>query len=237
MYLYSSPAVSAESVCEMSVFWEDWKPYIYMIDGELSGPEYHYMKALSDMVNCRFNFVEQPWSRALLNLKRHDIDMVYGASYKKQREQFAIFSLPYRYEEFVFVSLDKMESNPFSFAHWLRNGLKAQSTRKIGIIREFYYGEKLEPILTSQSFGHKVYATRSDDELLKMLVHKRIDGFIVEQIVAESMLEKQPYLYIQHIIEAKAEPMYFMFSKDLNRNIIKSINQAIQALNYPSHSH
>lgn len=224
-----SSAISSDN-CRLTIAWEDWKPYIYMQEGQLKGVEYLYLLKLTDKVGCRLQFVEQPWIRSLRSLENNSVDVLYGASYTKGRDAFAHYSEPYRYEEFVFVSNDTMAPKKFSLLRWLGKKKTDQSTKVIGLIRGFYYGDELEPIVRNPSGQHQINEVRRDDQLESMLNVNRIDGFIIEKIVAEQMVKKTPGLKISHIEEAQPEPMHLLFSSSVSQDLINLFNRAISDL-------
>ena len=82
--------------CRLFVAWEDWKPYIYKENGQFKGSEYFYLIKLAKNVGCKLHFVEEPWARSLNSLKNGTVDILYGASYTKERDAFAEFSVPER---------------------------------------------------------------------------------------------------------------------------------------------
>ena len=216
--------------CRLKIAWEDWKPYIYEEKGQLQGLEYSLLMKLAEKAGCEFQFVEEPWIRSLDDLKNKKVDVLYGASYTKERDAFATFSVPYRYEEFVFISNVEMAPKNFSLVTWLGERKIDKSPKTIGLIRGFYYGDKLDPIVRNHSGRHKTHEVRSDDQLEKMLKYNRIDGFIVEKLVAEQMLKFLSNLKLSQIQEVQPEPMYLMFSNEVPQEVIMRFNTAISEM-------
>lgn len=216
--------------CKLKVGWEDWAPYIYMKEGHLRGFEYLYLERLAAKTGCELEFVEQPWIRALINLRINEIDMLYGASYNEARAAFARFSKPYRYEQFVLVSTDDRMPRNICLREWLKQEKKDKSAKSIGLIRGFYYGKALEPVLRNSASPHLQYEVRSDDQLKLMLALGRIDGFVVEKLVAYEMSIHIPDLEMIRITEATCEPMHLMFSSKTSPEIVARFNDAITDL-------
>lgn len=216
--------------CRLKVGWEDWAPYIYMKDGRLCGPEYSYLERLATKTGCTLEFIEQPWIRSLINLKTNRIDMLYGASHTEERAAFARFSKPYRYEQFTLVSKDDQTPRAVCLREWLKEEKNGRSSKIIGLIRGFYYGDRLEPIVRNSASPHLVYEVRNDDQLKIMLTLGRIDGFIVEMVVAYEMSAHFPDLKIARIDEATCEPMHLMFSLKVSPDIVTLFNAAITEL-------
>ncbi|WP_430460965.1 substrate-binding periplasmic protein [Thalassolituus sp. LLYu03] len=219
--LATSPLANA---CEIRVGWEDWAPYIYRENGELQGAEYDYLLRLSDAVGCEFIFVDLPWIRALEQLEKGNIDLLYGASFSSERHAFANFSVPYRYEEMVLITAQ--DQAPSDSLSWLR-------TQRVGLIRGFQYPEAIEKTLSHLGGGREQYVA-SDDQLLHMMeAGNRIDGYIVERVVAElHVAQAHKPLTITDIPGAQREPMYFMLNPKLGKDILTDINAAIDTLSY-----
>lgn len=213
--------------CELKVGWEDWAPYIYMKDGRLRGREYSYLEKLADKVGCDLQFIEEPWNRSLVSLKINSLDMLYGASYTKERAAFAQFSKPYRYEQFVLMSMKDQTSGEIRLREWLAEEKSDATPKVLGVIRGFCYGERLEPIARNASSRHLRFEVRSDDQMKAMLISGRIDGFIVEKIVGQEMLRQTPKLKMSRIEEAHLEPVYLMFSLKVSPEVVALFNAAI----------
>lgn len=216
--------------CHLKVGWEDWKPYIYLKDGKLQGPEFEYLQRLSAQTGCQLQFIQQPWIRSLISLKTHSLDMLYGASLTSERMTYAQFSEPYRIEHFVFMARGSDAAEDIHLRAWLAGKRSDNTPRVIGLIHGFNYGRQLEPIVRNAQARHHIYEVTRDDQLQAMLSLNRIDGFIVEKSVAEQMLAQTPQLNMRSIVEAGREPMHLMFSKKIPPDIVNRFNAAISDL-------
>ena len=211
------------SACTLKVGWESWHPYIYAENNQLKGIEYQYLMAISDAINCRLEFVELPWIRALQELELGRIDLLYGASYSPQRHRFAHFSIPYRYEEMVLVT--PARNTTINFPQWLLRN-------RIGLIRGFQYPVTIEKALGGVPLQQQTFVS-SDDQLFMMLQAERIDGYLVERAVADWQLQSPLMTLSVNIIPgADQEPMYLMLNPRLKAEILTDINFAIEALDY-----
>ena len=216
--------------CRLTVGWEDWYPYIYLSNGRLAGSEYSLLIRLQQITGCRLEFLEVPWARALIKLKRKTIDMVYGASLTGERKRYAVFSKPYRYEQFVLVSRDTTALPTVDLAEWLKTD-SIKSYRIIGGIQDFHYGDILEAMFERLGLTSNIVRVRKDDQLLGMLMLERIEGFIVEYTIARTMKNGQEGLQISNISGLEPEPMHLMFSLEVPGTVVDRFNNAIEALN------
>ncbi|MCD8533181.1 MAG: transporter substrate-binding domain-containing protein [Saccharospirillaceae bacterium] len=190
----------------------------------MKGIEYQYLMALADAADCRLVFVELPWIRALQELEQGNIDVLYGASHSPERNRFATFSRPYRHEEMVLVTHQRRMTTDFS--DWAPRN-------RIGLIRGFQYPFEIERILAGMPEPQKTIVS-ADDQLLMMILADRIDGYLVERIVADWQRQQAANtLQITTIAGAEQEPMHLMLSKQLPDTVLTDINSAIESIDYP----
>lgn len=212
------------SACELSVGWEEWKPYIYSEEGQLKGTDYDYMMRLSDAIDCKLNFVEIPWIQALEQMEQGKLDLLPGASRMESLKAFANFSAPYHQVDTVLVTNSLQQ--PDNIHDWLQ-------THRIGLIQGFQYPGALMDTLDEISPLLKVGAD-NDDELLQMLINRsQIDGYLSERVVAEHQRWKTSLpLTITSIPSAKLDPMYLMLSNKIATDVLDDMNVAIEVLSY-----
>jgi polar amino acid transport system substrate-binding protein len=81
---------------DLSVGWELWYPYQYYNKSrQLVGLDIDSFNAI--MVEAKLNFTtaEIPWKTHLHFIRTGKMDLAMGASWSKNREEFAYFSAPY----------------------------------------------------------------------------------------------------------------------------------------------
>lgn len=231
--LLCAPLVCAANStdCHLRVGWEEWYPLIYQQNEQLVGSEYSELQALAHDAGCTLAFIEEPWARALQKLKQGRLDLLYGASHSLEREAFARFSQPYRVEEMVLVIAGVRSSAPaanLSLRQWLNEPRADGRPRTLGVIRGFYYGEELEPIVRDPQATAQRLEVRWDQQLLDVLARGRIDGYLVEDSVARAMQREstQP-LQSFGVSEHTEEPMHLMFSRAVPESVVQRFNAAI----------
>lgn len=218
--------------CRLRVGWEEWYPLIHERDGQLAGSEFVLLSSLAKQANCQLEFIELPWIRALKSLQNGDIDLLYGASKTPEREAFAHFSQPYRVEQMLLLTNreDTAQPGPISLTDWLATPNGNGKPRLLGVILGFYYGDQLDPIVHAPEAKAQRLQVRWDQQLLKLLKAKRIDGYLIEASIAPQLTRQNPQALQQHqVSEQNPEPMHLMFSQRVPVEIVQRFNAAIAA--------
>ena len=93
---------------DLSVGWELWYPYQYHNkDQQLVGLDIDSFNAIMTEAKLSFTTAEIPWKTHLHFIHKGKMDLAMGASWSKEREEYAYFSLPYRTETVkLFVKKD-----------------------------------------------------------------------------------------------------------------------------------
>ena len=218
--------------CHLRVGWEEWYPLIYERDGQLIGSEYVVLSTLAKQAHCQLEFIELPWIRALKSLQNGDIDLLYGASKTPERETFAQFSQPYRVEQMLLLTHreGQPQPGPVSLTRWLATPNASGQPRMLGVILGFYYGDSLDPIVHAPEAQAQRLRVRWDQQLLKLLKAKRIDGYLIEASIAPRLTQQNAQALQQHqVSEQKPEPMHLMFSHKVPIEIVQRFDAAIAA--------
>lgn len=224
-------ACAAPDECHLRVGWEEWYPLIYQQNEQLVGSEYHTLQTLAQDAGCTLAFIEEPWARALQQLKQGRIDLLYGASHSAERDAYARFSQPYRVEEMVLVVAApnaSTQTTSLSLRQWLAEPRADGRPRTLGTILGFYYGEALEPIVRDPQAAGQRLEVRWDQQLLDVLARGRIDGYLVEDSVARAMQrDSSQALQSFAVDEFSEEPMHLMFSRTVPYDVVKRFDAAI----------
>lgn len=218
--------------CRLRVGWEEWYPLIHERDGQLAGSEFVLLSSLAKQAHCQLEFIELPWIRALKSLQNGDIDLLYGASKTPEREAFAQFSRPYRVEQMLLLTHREgtAQPGPISLTDWLATPNANDKPRLLGVILGFYYGDQLDPIVHAPEAQAQRLQVRWDQQLLKLLKAKRIDGYLIEASIAHQLTRQNPQALQQHqVSEQNPEPMHLMFSQRVPVEIVQRFNAAIAA--------
>lgn len=223
LLLSVSTVIPAEAAggCRLRVGWEPWKPYIYQQAGTFHGPEYELLERLAAESGCELEYLERPWARALHELSLGRLDLLYGASRTAEREAFARFSSAYRVEQLQLV----VRSGAPAFGS-LRDWLEYIPAQRFGLIRGFYYGAQLDPVLRDPQLAERRLEVRSDQQLLQLLQTGRIDAFWVEAFVADGKIA-QKGVEVRDLPDLVGEPMHLMFARHVPDTTVERFDQAI----------
>jgi polar amino acid transport system substrate-binding protein len=222
----------AAQPCRLKVGWEEWFPLFYRQNGHFQGSEYQLLSELSDAAGCQLEFIEVPWIRALQQLRNGELDMLYGASRNTEREAFARFSKAYRQERMVLVvRAHKTQSSPgeVSLRAWLAEPGAHGQPRTLGLIRGFYYGDTLDPLVRAPADSTRRLEVRWDQQLHQVLTHGRIDGYLVEASVARArQAAGGPPVSLLGVSEQPSEPMHLMFSRQIPEAVVERFDRVIE---------
>jgi polar amino acid transport system substrate-binding protein len=224
-----SVSQQALAECELTSTWEQWEPYQFQKETEITGLDNDLVKAIFKQADCKVNFVKRPWARALKEIEAGTIDFASGASMNDERAQFAHFSIPYRDETMVLI-VRKGEASKYDLRKITDiSGIKFE----LGVVRDYYYGEDHKLGLENPDYKKKISEVKDDTANLKKLVAKRIDGVLIDKYVGP-YLAKQEGIFEQievHPVYINSDNIYLMFSKKTVTPVqVEQFNAAIDAL-------
>ncbi len=189
------------------------------------------MNTLSRKINTTLDYMQMSWDESLNDLKNGDKDMVGGATFTDERAKYALFSVPYRYEQISLFSLYK------SFKQLDFHNLKEFFAQmrllnfRLGVTRGYVYGEQyVTDFFTNEKNNDIIIPYDSDVALLNALLRGEIDGFIADRVLGLAIilnnnandLVKETSLGIQM-------PIHLMFSqKTVSLEVLNCFNQAIE---------
>lgn len=227
----STLAEQSRGECELRVGWDNWPPYIELEDGQFHGLEYDLLKATADAAGCSLHMMQVPWVRALRMLSDGSLDLLYGAGYSKERDDFAQYSLPYRQEQFVLITMDEAynQASSVSLYDWIQSVSALGGQRKLGLFRGNFYGKRMERILDDNTGRIGLVYLRSNEQMIEMLARNRLDGFIIEDGVAQMLAQSSSHPILRLVInEQVADPLHYIFSTNIPGEVVERFNAAIR---------
>ncbi|MCW3171491.1 substrate-binding periplasmic protein [Shewanella subflava] len=221
----------AKSVCPnpIQIGFNDWAPYAWIDDsGKAVGLDVDMLTLVANNLGCKVEFIPMPVKRAHQMLKVGSLDMMMGASYTSEREQYAYFSKSYRDEE-------------------VRLFVEAENTSSITVDKwQDIISKKLKLLAPSYGwYGQDYLATK--DELLRqgllitspnatqsvqMLAYKRGDILIGDSVSLPYIANQSEGLILSPLaLVVDTNQIHFMLSKKANNvALLDKINQAISTL-------
>ena len=151
---------------EFSVGWELWYPYQFHNEAhQLTGVDIEAFNLISNKVGMSVSYVELPWQRHLMYIKNGTVDIAFGASYTKEREETAYFSIPYRKELVnLFVKKGASQSIKLDVLSDL-----IDSEYLIGVENGYFYGKEYEKLKTVPGFISRINSVLDIEQNVKML--------------------------------------------------------------------
>ncbi|MCZ0864098.1 transporter substrate-binding domain-containing protein [Dasania sp. GY-19] len=203
--------------CRLSMGWEHWQPYAYKNErDEISGLDIELVTAILDNMNCQLSLKSMPWKRLLSDTEAGKVDLVSGASYTKEREQWAYFTQPYRQEtRALFVRKGSSESYAINDLNDL-----IKTKFKLGLTRGVYNGEAFEKMMAKPEFKKLTQVVSKESINPKKLLKGRIDGYIADAMSGSHTLRE---LGILDQIEIHP---YTIYATDVHVLISKKSNKA-----------
>lgn len=216
--------------CQYTLGFQAWEPYQYIAVGhEVSGLDIEIARAVMADMGCVLETRQSTWRDLLSLLRAGEIDFVMGASKTAAREEYALFSDPYRNEQFaLFIRLrDSQQFHIESVADFIEKG------NVLGVVNEYYYGDGISDALArGEENGHVRGAIMSELNIARLL-DGEIDGFLEDELVATSMIRRKGLqLDIeQHELSLPSSAVYVMFSQAaVNADDVTAFNTSLAAI-------
>ena len=152
------------------------------------------------------------WSEGFQALKKGECDFVLGALYAKEREQYALYSTSYRYNQDAFYHAKNktlVAQTIFSlFQH------KEEGFRRLGVLKGAHYTSEFLNARIKHHPKEFIFAN-SEPELIQLLVRKKIDGYFAEKMQMELLLWRSGYhkKIIASGMALGIEPVHILMSK------------------------
>ncbi|WMS85986.1 substrate-binding periplasmic protein [Pleionea litopenaei] len=218
-----------ETTCSVTMGWDPWEPYMYLAPGnKVSGLDIELIQALAAESNCELNFVQDQWMRLLEKLEQGEVDLVAGASVTEKRKSYALFSEPYRAENFVlYVRSGEKDSFPKTFKDIVESG------KKIGVTTDYIYGDQVSDFQDDPNYTKQfVYSSVGEANYYNLMQHN-VDVIIEDPFVgAYNIKRKGIEDQIDKLdIQIHSGDVHLMFSmKSVDHTILTRFNEALKTL-------
>ena len=215
---------------DLSVGWELWYPYQYHNkDRQLVGLDIDSFSAIMAAAELSFTTAEIPWKTHLHFIHTGKIDIAMGASWSKERQEYAYFSIPYRKET---VKLFVKKGNAKNIYLRTLSDL-VDSPYIVGVESGYYYGKKYQALIKTSGFQSNVSEVIDLEQNVTLLMEGYLDGFLVDPNTMQSFVKKYQMQneFEQHSLNIYSADIFIMLSKkSSNIDTLGKINQAITTL-------
>ena len=220
-----SIAAAKGSECELLVGYDIWEPYAYVDVGRaVKGLDIELISRLSEKAQCALKFEQGTWVELLLKLQQGEVDVLLGASKTQAREEFALFSHPYRSEEFSLYMKKGAKVEPFTLEQMIAAG------NRIGVVNDYYYGREVAEFRDDgATSGQFIEALMSEMNVARLL-DDDIDAFLEDSLVGASMIRRKGLSeeIKPQQTRLKTGEVYIMFSKSsVKPELVEQFNLAL----------
>ena len=199
--------------------WYLWDPYQYPqnIHGVevLTGFDVEIERAIARVLGVELMLPEVAWDAHLAELAAGTRDIAAGATYSKERDQYAYFSKPYRRETDVLIVLKGASSKyPCDTDDQMLELFRKQHFR-LGVVAGFTYADaRVNQYVADPANAALIVKEGNDLANLENLLYDRVDGFLADRIVAATIAWRQEKsgLIEEHPVRFSTD-IHFMLSR------------------------
>jgi polar amino acid transport system substrate-binding protein len=219
---------AAAEPCTLRVGWEPYAPFTFADEnGAASGADIELIAAVADEMGCAVVPVELPWARILKEVEQGTLDVSTSTSRTPERDQWALFSKPYRETE-IAIYVRRGETPRFALEELA--DVPSQQLR-LGVIVDYYYGEALAEAASDPGFAAWIDGAPDYQTNIRKLVSGRIDGFLVEDVaVIEAELARMGMSgrVERYPLRIPGQKLHFMFSrKTVDPHLVAQVDAAV----------
>lgn len=216
--------------CQLKLGFESWEPYQYVgLEQQASGLDIEIVQAVAGRMNCTLVLQHGTWQDLLGQFRQGQLDVLLGASKTPAREEFALFSEPYRAEQFqLFVRKDDADKYNFDSVAQM-----VAAKHKVGLISDYYYGEQITALYSDDQMRPQFVESTMSEQNIAVLLDDQVDAVLEDSFVGAAIIRRKGLeQQVQpHSIKLEETPIYVMFSKStVQPEQVSSFNQALQQL-------
>ncbi|WP_333795971.1 substrate-binding periplasmic protein [Rheinheimera sp.] len=210
-----------------------WAPYVEVHDESVTGTDIELIRSLLTQVGAELKLVPLPESRALNQLAQGQVDIIFAASYTKERAEYAWFSKAYRTEiNQLIVHKQLLQTYP-----QINNkaGFFALAARRLAgaYNPKGYYGEEFEQLKQLPQVIQRSLAIFDAQQRLELVLSQRADYSIVDSQWLQQHQAQQrelPALAVLPFVLYQAD-IHLMFSKKtITAACVKKLNALLKPL-------
>lgn len=225
-----APSDPKPTPCQLRLGFESWEPYQYVgLEQQASGLDIEIVKAVAGRMNCTLVMQHGVWQELLGQFRHGQLDILLGASKTASREEFALFSEPYRAEQFqLFVRKDDAATYNFESVAEM-----VAAKHKVGLISDYYYGEQITSLYADEQMRPQFVESTMSEQNMAMLMDDQVDAVLEDSFVGAAIIRRKGLeQQVQpHSIKLDETPIYVMFSKStVQPQQVGLFNQALQQL-------
>lgn len=216
--------------CELTMGWDPWEPYHFAgAGGRVQGLDIDIVSELGDRVDCQLEWVQGNWASLLRLLQAGELDMLPGATFTPEREQFAWFSDPYREERFaLFVRSEEVDQwSDQALGSLLDGGFR------IGVTQGYIYSGPIQALQSDSRYSGQFIEAPIGELNLHALLDYRIDGFLEDPfVVAAIQRRRSGSSEIDSLdLDFGSGEVHLLFSRQsVSQDLVQQFNEALEAM-------
>lgn len=210
----------------MKVQVHEFPPYSYLQGTEWQGSRVVLSQRLAEKLNCRIEYLEVPFGRALMLVEEGKLDFIFNLTKTPARINSMLFLAPHHLEVLV-VGVHK------SYPEWLQLSTLTELQKfpgRIALTTGSYLGQAFEKMRVDPEFADKFIEVADRRAKNELVLKGRAQGVIEERDYLRYAIENFPNyqnIMITPLVLSEA-PVYLALSRKspfFQRN--EEINQAI----------
>ncbi|MGO1118632.1 TRIC cation channel family protein [Rhodovibrionaceae bacterium A322] len=234
--LFTSSSAGVSDSRHIVASWYPAEPYQFFDtrrgNDKVTGLDIELAREILESAGYVVTFQPSNWAQIQKDLEVGKIDLALGAFKTHEREDFALFSAPYRTEkDKIFLPRNsKIGKEVSSFDQLFK--IAVEQDLHIGVLHGYSYGEEADALL-DQLKPHQRLVFRSIKEAITALSTNGIGALIADEFVAESAIFDLSVegKISRHEILVFEGPIHAMFSKkSVDESVIADFNHALEKI-------
>lgn len=208
-----APVVAAAPTCTLRMGYDPYEPYQFVdIEGHVQGLDVELVNAMAQLAQCDIQYEQKEWATLINELRDGKIDVLAGATRNPDRENFALFSKPYREESFaLFIRHGEVDQ-------WTGKNIDVlvkKSKMRIGITDGYVYGDEVNQLLDNSTYSKQFTSASMSEVHFANLIDQKIDGLLEDPFVAAAIIRHKNLAeqVNKNGVSVGAGKVHLMFSK------------------------
>lgn len=230
-----SPLMATEN--QMISGWFPFEPYMYIERSHdverLTGLDIRMAEEVLKKAGYNAKFDLVPWKNFLADIKSGKRQIAPFATKTADREEWAYFTNPYRWEENVLYVRYGTELD-FKSIPDLLNIIK-KNNLKIGVMDGFIYADsRINDFIMDPNNAQQVVRVKFDKDNLSNLVNEKIDGFFTDRLAGATMVWRSgDRTLVEERVLGIHTPIHFIMSKkSTTPEMVSAINESLKKMRH-----
>lgn len=230
-----SPQTLIASENEILSGWFPFEPYMHIVERQgipqLTGLDIRMLEVATKNTGYRANFEKIPWQQLLEAIKSGTRQIAPFATKTPEREQWAYFSIPYRWEENV---LYVKRGSDLKF-NSISDLLKEFERRKfrLGVMDGFVYADPaINDYIANPKNAPHIVRVKFDNDNLMNLGQEKIDGFFTDRLSGATLIWRSGdrQLVEEHVLGIHTPIHFIMSKKSTTPEMVEKINGSLKTM-------